>query len=266
MIGRDWRAWRPGEVTALTGVGPVIGHRGAAAHAPENTLAGIRKAHELGCGWIELDVKLSRDGLPFLMHDDRIDRTSSGHGLARAMDLGQLRELDAGSWFGPGFAAERLATLEEAVALILELGLEVNLEIKPCPGREVETARTACRVLQGIWPADRPAPLLSSFETLSLAAARDTAPELPRALLVEALPRRWRELMTELECVSLNLSHRRNPDAVLEELVAEGVPVLLYTVNDPARAQALMRLGATALFTDAPDRIEAALGAAERGG
>ena len=255
MSGRDWRPWVPGRAGRLDGLDPVIGHRGAAARAPENTLASLRKAKELGCRWVEFDVKLSRDGVPFLLHDDLLDRTTSGRGPASDHDFAELATLDAGGWFGPEFRGERLASLAQALELVLELGMEANLEIKPCPGRAVETARTICRALKELWPRDRPPPLLSSFELASLRAARDAAPELPRALLVTSLPLRWRELMAELACVSLNLSHRRTSDITVRGLAAEGVPLLFYTVNDAARATRLFELGAAAVFSDAPDQI-----------
>lgn len=76
----------------------VIGHRGAAAAAPENTLAGLRKAKELGCSWVEFDVRLTADGAPILLHDDRLERTTSGYGEAAALSLAKVREYDAGGW------------------------------------------------------------------------------------------------------------------------------------------------------------------------
>jgi glycerophosphoryl diester phosphodiesterase len=257
MAARGWRIWRPGERTRLDGMDPVIGHRGAAAHAPENTLASIRKAGALGCRWVELDAKLTGDGVPILMHDERLERTTSGRGEVAATTLAEIRRLDAGGWKGPEFAGEPVPTLAEALALLVELGMEVNVEIKPCPGREALTARIVCAEIRRLWPAERPVPLLSSFALESLAVARDTAPELPRGLLVEAIPRDWRELMERLGCVSLNVSQRRSSERRIAAVLAEGVPVLCYTVNDPAKAQALWRLGVTALFSDAPDRIGA---------
>src|SRR5579859_520454 len=90
----------------------VIGHRGAAASAPENTLAGLRRAHALGASWVEFDVQLSRDARCILLHDDTIDRTTSGRGKAAAMELDALRRVDAGAWFSPEFTGERIPTLE----------------------------------------------------------------------------------------------------------------------------------------------------------
>ena len=126
---------------------PVIGHRGAAAAAPENTLASLRKAKELGASWVEFDVKLTRDGVPILMHDERLERTTNGRGEVAQATLAELQELDAGGWFGPAFRGERVPTFEAALGLCAELGLGINVEIKPCPGREAETARVAVETL-----------------------------------------------------------------------------------------------------------------------
>ena len=84
-----------------------IGHRGARGYAPENTLAGIRTAAEQGVCWVEVDVKLTRDGVPILMHDDTVDRTTDGRGAVASMDFADLRRLDAGKHFGPQFAGEK---------------------------------------------------------------------------------------------------------------------------------------------------------------
>src|SRR4029077_10733853 len=109
---------------------PVIGHPGAAAHAHENTLAGLRAARALGCGWVEFDVRLTGDGALVLCHDPRLDRTTDGKGWVSARTLTAIRQCDAGSWFAPSFAGERVPTLDEALVLAAELDLGANVEIK----------------------------------------------------------------------------------------------------------------------------------------
>ena len=155
----------------------MIGHRGAAARAPENTLAGLREAHELGARWVEFDVMLSRDGVPVLIHDETLQRTTDGRGAVARHTAAEIRPLDAGAWFAPEFAGERVPTLEEAVALLLELGLHANVEIKPATGHEVGDRRGGRRrCLQRLWPKTGPRLLLSSFERDALAAAQRVAP------------------------------------------------------------------------------------------
>ena len=146
----------------------MIGHRGAAGAAPENTLASIRKARELGATWIEFDVKLTKDGHAILFHDDCLERTTDGRGAVAATTLAEIRRLDAGGWFGPAFRGEPVPTLGQALALCVELHLGINVEIKPCAGREVETAQVTVATLLDVWPRDRPAPLVSSFSPACL--------------------------------------------------------------------------------------------------
>src|SRR5215472_12885505 len=113
----------------------IIGHRGAKATAPENTLAGIRQARREGAAWVEFDVKLTADGHPILMHDDTLERTTDGQGPVAAARLADIRRLDAGSKFGPAWQGERVPLLSEALSVLAELDMGFNLEIKPCKGR-----------------------------------------------------------------------------------------------------------------------------------
>lgn len=240
----------------------VIGHRGAARHAPENTLAGLRKAAEHGAPWVEVDVMLTADGTAVLHHDETLERIT---GLSRPMaELGydELAALDAGSWFGAAFAEEPVPTLEEALACLAELGLGLNLEVKPTPGREAETAKVAARILQRSWPVDLPPPLISSFKRASLAAMKSAAPAFPRGLLVEALPEDWREAAAELGCVTLHLDHEALTPSVVEAVKASGLGLAAYTVNDPAEAVRLRTWGVDAIITDDPRAVLAALAAA----
>ncbi|MEZ5826008.1 MAG: glycerophosphodiester phosphodiesterase [Geminicoccaceae bacterium] len=239
----------------------VIGHRGAALHAPENTLASMLKSLELGANWVEIDVKLARDGEPFLLHDADLDRTTDGSGPAAVLAMNELATLDAGSWFGAGFQGERLPTLVELVELIDRHDMGLNLEIKPSPGTDVETTEVIIETLRRCWPATRPWPLLSSFRRGALARAREIAPEIPRGLLLKKLEPDWRETMADLGCASLHLKHVEATPDLLAGTRAAGLPVLLYTVNDGATGAALLRKGARSIISDAPERILAALDA-----
>ncbi|WP_255592223.1 glycerophosphodiester phosphodiesterase [Geminicoccus harenae] len=260
MTVEQWPVWKSGLTAVPTLPMPfVVGHRGSSAHAPENTLSSIRKAAEQGCRMVEFDVKLSRDRVAFLMHDSALSRTTNGKGWAARRDWAEIRELDAGSWFSLEAAGEHPPSLEEVVALLVELDLQANIEIKPCPGRDLETAEVVCGELKLYWPDSKAPPLLSSFSRASLEAAKRVAPYCPRGLLVERLPRDWRQAMERLGCSTLHMSQKYADPARIAELGAEGVPVLVYTVNDPDQAARLRRAGAVAVFTDAPDRLLAAL-------
>jgi len=232
----------------------VLGHRCGGTLAPENTLAGLRTASELGFAGVEFDAKLTRDGVAILMHDDTLNRTTNGRGPVARTDWAVLQSLDAGSWRARRFAGEAIPTLASALRLCAKLGLWPNVEIKPCPGRERETGRLVAReVLRN--SRGRARPLLSSFSTASLAAARDEAPGLPRGLLVEDTQGDWREQMARLGCFSLHCHYRAAGAALLKQAAADGYPVLCYTVNRAASARKLRSLGVSAIVTDRLDLI-----------
>jgi glycerophosphoryl diester phosphodiesterase len=245
----------------LLALPPVIGHRGAASLAPENTLGGFRAAAAIGVAWVEFDVRLAADGTCILLHDDRVDRTTDGSGDAGCMSFAALRNLDAGAWFGAGFAGERIPTLSETIALLATLGLGANIEIKPAPGAEVATARATVALVRSEWPASLPPPLLSSFASAALAAVRAAAPDMALGLLVGDLPADWRARAEAVGAATVHCDQRRLDRAQARQVIEAAYSLLAYTVNQPARARELIAWGLSAVFTDRPDAIVPALAA-----
>ena len=237
-----------------------IAHRGAGLLAPENTLAAFRLGAGLGWRMFECDARLSADGVVFLLHDDTLDRTTSGHGPAAAQPWSVLRQLDAGSWHSPGFAGETLPSLAAVAGFCLAHGLLMNIEIKPSPGLERETGTAVAREAQRLWSAAAGAipPLLSSFQPEALDAARAAAPELPRGLLLESLRAGWLASARGLGCCAVIADHTQWTAAALAEARAAGLRTLAYTVNDPDEAQKLEDWGLDGLITDAVDRFSPA--------
>lgn len=227
----------------------IIAHRCGGALAPENTLAGLRLAARLGCLAVEFDVMLSKDGVPLLIHDETLERTTDGCGAVAGRDYAQLAALDAGLRHHPAFAGERLPTLAQALALCAELGLWANIEIKPAAGREAETGTAVGGLLAAQWRGDG---VVSSFAPAALAAARAAAPRRDYALLVEAVPADWRAQLDALGCAALHCSAAADA-AALAAVAAAGVPLACYTVDRPQAAERLFALGVTAVFTDRPD-------------
>ena len=204
---------------------------------------------------VEFDVRLSADGVPMVFHDDRLERTSTGGGAVGACDLTQLKQLDAGTWFGPAFAGETIPTLAEALTCCAGLGIAVNIEIKPDSGHERETAQAALRVARQVWPVDLPPPLISSFHKIALTVAFQSAPDWPRGLLVEDLPPDWRQATLDLGCTAIHAAAScLNADKVAE-IRAAGLNVLAYTVNDSHLASALWQIGVASVFSDFPDIV-----------
>jgi glycerophosphoryl diester phosphodiesterase len=230
-----------------------IAHRGAGKLAPENTLAAFRLGASHGYKAFECDVKLSADGVPFLMHDDTLDRTTSSQGPAGGRSWPQLSRLDAGSWHSTPYAGEPPASFEALAAFCLANGFALDLEIKPIPGTEAETGRAVGEWVRQLWRG--PAPLLSSFKTQALAGARDSAPELRRALLLDSLWPGCMEMAASLDCVAIITQHKLMDAALLRQIHGAGRRALVYTVNDAARADELIALGIDGIVTDAVDRL-----------
>jgi glycerophosphoryl diester phosphodiesterase len=230
-----------------------IAHRGAGRLAPENTLAAFRVGASHGYRAFECDVKLSADGVSFLLHDDTLQRTTPARGVAGERRWSELSRLDAGGWHSRAYAGEPIASLETVARFVLRNGHALNIEIKPTSGQEDETGRVVAREAARLWQDRALPPLLSSFAPLALAAAREAAPQLPRALLLDTLPAGWFELATALGCAAVVTAYPLMNAEVIARLHGAGLRALCYTVNDPATARWLLHLGIDGIITDAVD-------------
>ena len=230
-------------------------HRGAGKLAPENTLAAMRLGASFGYRMFEFDVKLSGDGVLVLMHDATVDRTTDATGAVAAMGFAEIAMLDAGSWHSPNYAGEGVPTLARVAAWLNANGLVANVEIKPSPGRERETGTAVARDARALWKQAAVPPVLSSFSAQALEAARQEAPELPRAHLMDRLEDHWLDRCLALECVAVDANHLALDQDVIARAHAAGLRVMTYTVNDPRRAAQLFDWGLDCLITDAVDRI-----------
>ena len=235
-----------------------IAHRGGGKLAPENTLAAMRAGYALGYRMVEFDVKLSGDGVAFLLHDDTLDRTTSGHGRADALSWSELSKLDAGRWHSPAFAGEALPTFAQIAHWSIGNGVACNVEIKPVPGCEHGTGAAVALDARDLWRGATVPPLLSSFSEEALAAAQAAAPELPRALLVERIPADWRERLVRLQCVAIDTDFRELDPGIVNSAHEGGYNVLTYTPNDVEIVRRLAAWGVDGIITDAIDSVRAA--------
>ena len=238
----------------------IIGHRGVAGHAPENTLASIRETATMGLAWVEFDVMMTKDGELVLIHDETLDRTTDGRGRVPEMPLAALKQLDAGAWFDTRFKGERIPTLAETADLLVELGLSANIEVKPARGYARETGQAVGAFLRDEWPPGLIAPIISSFWTEALGAVSEVAPGFPRGLLVGRIPSNWTEELERLGCALLHCSQRHLRRSQAEAVLASGYRLLSYTVNDVAKARASWDWGVEAVFSDYPDRLRNIVG------
>ena len=235
-----------------------IAHRGAGRLAPENTLAAFRVGAAHGYRAFECDVKLSADGQPFLLHDATLDRTTPETGTAGERPWAELSRIDAGGWHSRNFAGEPLPSLEAIARYVQRNGYALNVEIKPTPGHEAATGRVVAEACARLWAHAGTPLLFSSFQPEALLGAKESAPEIPRALLVDTLWPGWFEMAQTLGCVAVVTNHALMDAALIAQLHGAGQRALCYTVNDPPEARRLLALGIDGLITDAVDRFSPA--------
>ena len=227
----------------------VIAHRGASGTRPENTLVAFRRAEALGAHMIELDVQLTRDGEVVVVHDWTLARTTDGRGRIASRTLAELRRLDAGSWFGPEYAGERIPTLREVLDTV---SLNVNVELKALGDDGLEA-----RTLAVVQAADAEARVVfSSFAPESLVRLRQRSPSVALAVL-------WsrRQLAAALrlagrvDATALHIRKDAAAPAGVAEAAAQGLVVRAWTVNDPGEFARLAAVGVSGVFTDFPERF-----------
>lgn len=235
-----------------------VAHRGGGSLAPENTLAAMRVGVAHGYRMAEIDAKLSADGTLIVMHDETVDRTTNGSGRVAGMTLGELVRLDAGAARAaelPQYAGEPVPTFEAIARYCLANDIALNIEIKPCPGRERETGAAVAIEVNRVWRSDALPPLLSSFKEVSLEAALEFGPRLPRALLQSKLTPDWPDRLARLDCVALDVDYRELKPEIVLGVLRQGYRVACYTPNDPATVTELIGWGVDCIITDALDKV-----------
>lgn len=230
----------------------IIGHRGMAAQAPENTLIGFKKAAQCGLNWVEFDVRRCKSGEWVVFHDDTLNRTTNGQGLVKDTPYQILKTLDAGSWFHPQFKDERIPTLKESLSALIDLKLHPNIEIK---GKAAMT--DFLKVLQSAWPNTLPPPLVSSFELKNLRILRSLAPDLPLGYLIHQPTQNTLDEILKTGLNALHCDNQHFSPELLEQITSKSLdlPILVYTVNNSNRIKALLQNGVTAVFSDVTDNI-----------
>ena len=230
-----------------------IAHRGAGKLAPENTLAAFRLGASYGYRMFECDVKLSQDGVPFLMHDADLQRTTDGSGIGGEQAWQMLSQRDAGSWHSRRYAGEGLPCLENIARFCQHNGHLLNIEIKPTPGTERLTGEVVAQHAARLW-ADAPiAPLMTSFDVAALEGAQALAPALPRGLLLDKPRADWLEVARRLECVAIVCHYSLWDVGTVAAAHGAGLRCLSYTVNDEWIAHRLNTLGTDGIITDRID-------------
>lgn len=239
----------------------LIAHRGLSAIAPENTLSAVRAAHDAGIDWVELDVQLLTDGTPVIWHDVTVNRCSNGRGRLATLTLAEARRLDVGAWRDRAFAGERMATLDEMLALIDDLGIGLNLELKLARGRDpLALAEAAVPRAMAALPPSRL--IISSFSSSALEAARALVPDPARlrlGRLYDKIPNRWEADAGRLNAFSVHGDWTRLTASRARAIKAAGYRLICYTANDPEAFAPLWQWGVDAAISDDPRRFASRL-------
>jgi glycerophosphoryl diester phosphodiesterase len=242
----------------------VIAHRGASSEAPENTMAAFRQAVDGGAGFIETDLQLSRDARLVAIHDETLDRTTSGHGPVSAKSLEELQRLDAGAWFSSdgargepkrSFAGERIPSLDELLAFGREHDIGVYLELKTpaVSGAEhalVGALRASGEIVRAI---------VMSFDLSVLAQVRSSEPLIVTGYLCDKPAPDAVRLAVDTGARQLLPRHDHVSRELIEQAHKSDLKVVTWTVNDPARAKALVDIGIDGIITDYPRETVALL-------
>lgn len=242
----------------------VAAHRGLSTAAPENTLAAFRLALEAGVDLLELDVHLTRDERVAVIHDRTLQRTTTGNGPVRSYTSAEISSLDAGSWFDPRFALERVPLLEEVIELAAGR-CWLNVELKSHLLRRERPHLYARRVVEVVRSHNAlDQVIFSSFDAELVRAIRDESPEATTGVLYNWHRDIWhlpsaiaaRCGASAFICSWSELTERRFEDAR-----AAGLAVAVYTLNDSEEALRQADRGVDLLISDTPDRILKALAA-----
>jgi glycerophosphoryl diester phosphodiesterase len=230
----------------------VYAHRGASAHAPENTISSFTRALEAGADGVELDVKLTRDGKVIVLHDPTLDRTTTGQGSYKYQSFADLRKLDAGSWYGAAWRGEKLPLLAEVFEAVGgKIGINIELTNYTTPGDGLVDA--VARVLAGVKDTSRV--MFSSFRVSNLKRAKALLPNIPCGLLaLPGLPG-WLPRAVQINQPAFNALHPYYQDVnqkIIQRIHSGGKAVNVWTVNDPQMMQHLRALGVDMIMSDDP--------------
>ncbi len=236
----------------------VIAHRGASAYYPENTMAAFKGAMDMKAEMIELDVMMSKDGVPVIFHDAELDDHTNGSGLISSYTLEELKKLDAGSWFDSKFANEPIPTLDE----VLEWAsgkIALNIEIKTEAVSDELEGGVEEKCLELVKKHDMEDHVLfSSFDYRAVSHLKELNPDMPVALLYDRSQSKRKlpnELITEYKADAFNCSYRQLKNKWVANLREHQIPSFIYTVDQESRMRKLLNAGVTGIFTNKPDLL-----------
>jgi glycerophosphoryl diester phosphodiesterase len=232
----------------------LIAHRGASKYAPENTMAAFKKAFEMGATWVETDVMLTKDHIPILHHDDSLKRTTGVNVCVQDCTFAQIEQYDAGSYFSSQYKGEKIPRLEKLLMFLMKHDMGLNLELKPTLKMETETAWVAMQTVTDMgFPKEKI--LISSFSMLALEKAYAHSPEYHFGWLCDNKRSLDLGLSSDIPFASMHLSQSFITPQLIASLRERGYQNLVFTVNEPAQATRLFKMGVASIFSDEPQLL-----------
>lgn len=228
----------------------LIGHRGAAGLAPENTQSAFIRAAQIGLNWVEFDTRICASGEWIVIHDATVNRTTNGTGRVEDLSYQTLKTLDAGSWFNPQFKNERIPLLSEALTCLIDLKIHPNIEIKPIQNPKEHKIRAFLNQLQLVWPTKLAPPLISSFDWEVLVILRNLAPKIPLGYIIKDLTISNIERVIHQGFNTLHGDYQTLSEAFLRYANERDLPICAYTVNRQDQIKKILKEGVTAVFSD----------------
>jgi glycerophosphoryl diester phosphodiesterase len=236
----------------------IIAHRGASAYFPENTMSAFKGALDMGAEMIELDVLLSKDGVPVVFHDAHLEDHTNGSGLVSEHTVAELKELDAGSWYAKQFSGERIPTLEEVLKFAAgKIALNIEIKTEAVTDKlEGGVEEKSLALVQQYGMTEHV--LFSSFDYRAVSHLKKLAPRIPTAVLYN---NRWpnhklpHELINEYRADAFNCSYRQLTKKRLASLRTHNIPSYIYTVDSKSRMRKLIAAGVNGIFTNKPDLL-----------
>ncbi|MGI9948000.1 glycerophosphoryl diester phosphodiesterase [Vibrio hyugaensis] len=234
----------------------ITAHRGLSSLAPENTLSAMQRAIEFGCEWIEIDVQLSADNIPMIIHDKTVNRCTNGQGKVKDLTWHELRLLDAGLWFGDDFAGEYIPTLEETLELTVNAGVKLNIELKIYSGDEVDLlCEKVAEVIERL-AIKADAILFSSFNIEALMTMKNYLPEVRRGQLWQEIPDDFAIVLQQVDAYSVHCDYRFLNEGQAKRIKQFGYRLFCYTPNFPQLVASHWLWGVDMMITDTPQRYK----------
>ncbi|HZG18368.1 MAG TPA: glycerophosphodiester phosphodiesterase family protein [Candidatus Bathyarchaeia archaeon] len=231
-----------------------MAHRGWSGKAPENTLAAIQlAADEPGIEAIEIDVQLSKDGIPVVIHDFTLERTTNGNGFVGEHTYEELSVLDAGSWFSPSFAGERIPSLEEVLRTV-KGKCKVNIELKR-PGNEYAGMERKVIDLITTFGMESEV-MITSFHHETIRTIKEMQTQIPTGLIIYGKPTLLKEQLQETGATILSMAYPYLTPSFVSSMIDEGITMLAWTIDHPAHIKRAMELHPQLkIVTNHPERM-----------